>query len=61
MWCPVELSGAKRIDRSCSGVKPHSRIKEIEVKHGQKCIEEGVQDSSRFAHAPNGWKSKNAD
>ena len=58
---PIVLSSSERVDRSFARVEPCSGPQEIEVEHHQKGIEEGIQNSTRLAATPDGWKSENAD
>jgi hypothetical protein len=55
---PVELSGPKGIDQVFTWVKTHAHIKEIEVEHCLKGVEEGLKDSTRFTATPDGWEGE---
>ena len=56
-----ERSSPERMDRGSVGVKSHSRIEEVEVEYSRECIEQRLQDSTRFADAPYGRQREDAD
>jgi hypothetical protein len=56
-----DLTRPERLDRGSMSVEPDSGIKEVEIEYPHEGIQQGLQDSTRFADTPDGWKRKDAD